>query len=102
MRPGKRSRVWGIQIAEEEQEEMPIKEAPPLMAPPEVEPSPVPVPEEDPCRKIADDVAGFFRYLDQKKYLLDRVPEPDSYARFKRILRQLEADPPGACRRRKS
>ena len=83
-----------IRITEEEQEEMPVEEAPPLIIPPEVEPSTEPVSEEDPCRQIEDDLAKFFGYLDSKKYILDLVSEPDTCARFKKILKQMEAGPP--------
>jgi len=83
-----------ILFADEEQEEMSVQEVPSLMIPPEVEPLPKPVAKEDPCRQIQDDLADFFHYLDNKPYILDRVSEPDTYAHFKKILKQLEASPP--------
>ena len=83
-----------IGITEEKQEGMSVEEGPPRIIPPEAEPSAEPAPEEDPYRKIEDDLAEFFSYLDNQKYVRDLVSKPDTYGRFKRILKQVEARPP--------
>lgn len=53
-----------------------------------------PSPEEDFCTKIEKDMAEFFHYLDQKKYVQRLDPNRDSYARFKDILKRSAARPP--------
>lgn len=50
--------------------------------------------EEPDCKQIEDDVEGFFDYLDQKKYVQHLGSGPDAYARFKRIIKRLAAEPP--------
>ncbi len=55
---------------------------------------PLPLPEGEPCIQIEKDVTDFFRYLDTKKYVLNLNPESDSYARFKKILKKLNSNPP--------
>jgi len=52
------------------------------------------LPEEDPCIQIEKNVAGFFSYLDGKKYIRYLDPETDTYALFKKILKQLAARHP--------
>jgi hypothetical protein len=53
-----------------------------------------PAAEEDQCAQAEKDMAGFFHYLDQKKYVRDLDPRMDTHARFKEIFGQLEARPP--------
>ena len=81
-------------FTEEEQEEMPFKEDTPRIMPPEVQTSLEPLPKEDPCRQIADDLAEYFRYLDGRDYLMDLLSKPDTAARFRKILKQLADSPP--------
>lgn len=83
-----------ILFTEEEQEEIPVKEETPLITPPEVDTTLEPLPKEDPCRQIEDDLAEYFRYLDSRDYLVALFSKPDTSVRFRKILKQLEDSPP--------
>jgi hypothetical protein len=51
-------------------------------------------PKEDPCAQVRENIMGFFRYLDQKKYVQNPGSKTDTYTRFKIILNRLAARPP--------
>jgi len=53
-----------------------------------------PYQEEGYCEKTEREIADFFSYLDQKQYVGQWIPDGDSYARFKNILRRSSARPP--------
>jgi hypothetical protein len=53
-----------------------------------------PYAEEPDCKQIEEDVEAFFQYLDQKKFVQHLGSGTDAYARFKRIIKRLAADPP--------
>jgi len=50
--------------------------------------------KEDLCDEVEKNITGFFRYLDQKEYLRNPGSKTDTYARFKKILNRLAAQPP--------
>lgn len=50
--------------------------------------------EESDYIQIQDDMADFFQYLGQKKYVQHLVSGKDVHARFKRIIKKLAARPP--------
>jgi len=81
-------------IAAEEIEEVIDAKEDPEATPLDVVSIPLPLPMEDPCIQIEKDASDFFRYLDTKKYILNRNPETDAYTRFKKILKKLNANPP--------
>ena len=58
------------------------------------EPPKEPSTKEDYCAKIENNVAEFFRYLDQKQYVRDLNPKTRTYARFKEVLKRLAARTP--------
>lgn len=53
-----------------------------------------PAPQEDPCAQIERNMAEFFRYLDNKKYVKQLHLQTDTYAHFRRMLRRCAAKPP--------
>jgi len=84
--PAKPERLIQAEVKEKKPEVFPdpTKEETPLK----------PSPEEDFCTKIEKDMAEFFHYLDQKRYVQQLDPNRDSYARFKSILKRSAARPP--------
>ncbi len=49
---------------------------------------------EDPCAEMMQELADFFRYLDQRDYVKKKYSKPNAYKRFKRIINLLTVHPP--------
>jgi len=82
-------------IAVEEKKEVIEEEEEPECVPSEVVSTPLlPLPKENPCIQIEKDVADFLNYLDNKTYFRNLNPETDAGARFKKVLKKLNACPP--------
>jgi hypothetical protein len=88
--PWQRPEQQPVQQPWQRPEQQPVQQ--PVQQPEKV--APKPIPEEDICTKIEEEMKEFFLYLDQKKYVRQLDPARDSYARFKDMLKRCSERPP--------
>ncbi len=67
------------------------------VSPPQVEPPPVPLPEESPYISPENYVAEFFRDLDQKHYIRKLDATLDTRLWFENIMRRVSLNPPASA-----